>query len=524
MKFSLKTYLPIIVALAIVLGMYMGQNLNFPDQKEYKSSSKQKFTKFIDYIDESYVDEVNTDSIVELTLKSVLDQLDPHSSYISQQDYNLVHDEMRGGFVGIGVSFYHIGDSLAVIRTIENGPSDKAGLLPGDRIVEADGVDLSSSVVSDSITKLLKGEKNTNVLLKVKRFDEENLLSFNVKRDQVPLKSVDATYLLDDTTAYVKINRFSETTYSEFKGRMQKLPQHKIKSIVLDLRNNTGGYLQEATQIADEFLKEDQLIVFTKNKDGDLNKRFAKSGGAYEDAEIYVLINEKTASASEVIAGAIQDNDRGTIIGRRSFGKGLVQREMQLGDGSAVRLTVARYYTPTGRSIQRSYENGSKDYFSSYLKRYANGELQNADSIHVDESKKFTTPKGKVVYGGGGIIPDIFIPINETQTSKDLKFMFEGGAMSRFIFTQMDKDRAYFNHLNEKQFLTGDLITYEIVNDFENYLGDFSMTYDFSSSVDEAKIYLKATMAQQIFDDNLAYKIINQSDAMLQKITELKTE
>ncbi|MDN6310284.1 MAG: S41 family peptidase, partial [Psychroflexus sp.] len=268
MKFSLKTYLPIIVALAIVLGMYMGQNLNFPDQKEYKSSSKQKFTKFIDYIDESYVDEVNTDSIVELTLKSVLDQLDPHSSYISQQEYSLVHDEMRGGFVGIGVSFYHIGDSLAVIRTIENGPSDKAGLLPGDRIVEADGVDLSSSVVSDSITKLLKGEKNTNVRLKVKRFDQEKLLSFDVKRDQVPLKSVDATYLLNDTTAYVKINRFSETTYSEFKGRMQKMPQEKIKSIVLDLRNNTGGYLQEATQIADEFLKEDQLIVFTKNKDG----------------------------------------------------------------------------------------------------------------------------------------------------------------------------------------------------------------------------------------------------------------
>lgn len=524
MKFTLKTYLPIIVALAIVIGMYLGQSLNFPEQQELKSSSQQKFSKFINYIDESYVDEVNTDSIVEITLKSVLDQLDPHSSYISQQDYGLVHDEMRGGFVGIGISFYHIGDTLAVIRTIENGPSDKAGLLPGDRIVEADGVDLSASIVSDSITKLLKGEKETSVQLKVKRFNEDELLTFNVIRNEVPLKSVDASYMMNDTTAYVKINRFSETTYSEFKGRMNRLPLQNIKSVVLDLRNNTGGYLQEATQIADEFLKEDQLIVFTKNKDGDLNKRFATSGGAFENAKVYVLINEKTASASEVIAGAIQDNDRGTIIGRRSFGKGLVQREMQLGDGSAVRLTVARYYTPTGRSIQRSYENGNRDYFSNYLKRYTNGELQSEDSIHVDESKQFTTPGGKTVYGGGGIIPDIFVPINATKVSKDLKFMFEGGAMSRFIFTQMDKDRAYYNNLEEKQFITADLITYEMISNFENYLGDFSMTYDFSSSIDEAKVYLKATMAQQIFDDNLAYRIINKNDEMLRKVLEIKSQ
>ena len=228
MKFTSKTYLPIIVALAIVIGMYLGQSLNFPEQQELKSSSQQKFSKFINYIDESYVDEVNTDSIVEITLKSVLDQLDPHSSYISQQDYGLVHDEMRGGFVGIGISFYHIGDTLAVIRTIENGPSDKAGLLPGDRIVEADGVDLSASIVSDSITKLLKGEKETSVQLKVKRFNEDELLTFNVIRNEVPLKSVDASYMMNDTTAYVKINRFSETTYSEFKGRMNRLPLQNI--------------------------------------------------------------------------------------------------------------------------------------------------------------------------------------------------------------------------------------------------------------------------------------------------------
>lgn len=524
MKFTLKTYLPIIIALAVVVGMYLGQNLNFPEQQEYRSSSKQKFIKFIDYIDESYVDEVNTDSIVEITLKSVLDKLDPHSSYISQKDYGAVHDEMRGGFVGIGISFYHIGDSLAVIRTIENGPSDKAGLLPGDRIVEADGVNLSASIPSDSITKLLKGQKETKVQLKIKRFNQDKLLSFDVTRDEVPLKSVDASYMMNDSTAYVKINRFSETTFSEFKGRMNRLPQKKIKSVVLDLRNNTGGYLQEATQIADEFLKEDQLIVFTKNKAGDLNKRFATAGGAFENAMVYVLINEKTASASEVIAGAIQDNDRGTIIGRRSFGKGLVQREMQLGDGSAVRLTVARYYTPTGRSIQRSYKNGNQDYFSSYLKRYSNGELQTEDSIHVDESKKFTTPGGKTVYGGGGIIPDIFVPIEGTKISKDLKFMFEGGVMSRFIFTQMDKDRAYYNNLQEDQFLTGDLITYEMIDEFKSYLGDFSMTYDFSSSIEETKMYLKATMAQQIFDDNLAYKIINQNDEMIDKVLQIKAK
>ncbi|MFN2261109.1 MAG: S41 family peptidase, partial [Psychroflexus sp.] len=389
-----KIWLPLLLAITFAGGMILGDILDFPNNEiANRSSKKQKLNRLINYIDTEYVEEINTDSIVDVTVNSILSNLDPHSAYISQSEYEAVHDNMRGDFVGIGISFYKVNDTIAVIRTLDKGPGESAGLQAGDRILYADAIPLfGQNMNNDSLTNILKGPINSKVHLKVKRYGESNLLDFDINRDVVPLKSVDAGYMLNDTTGYIKISRFAESTYDEFKSKMNSFKTSQMKSVVIDLRNNGGGFLKQATDILDEFIPKDKLLLYTKNKNGDINETFSTDRGDYEDQEVFVLIDEKTASASEILAGAIQDNDRGTIVGRRSFGKGLVQREMNLGDGSAVRLTVARYYTPTGRSIQRPYENGHSDaYYSKYMERYSNGEMQSKDSIAVDDSLKYET-------------------------------------------------------------------------------------------------------------------------------------
>jgi len=341
----------------------------------------------------------------------------------------------------------------------------------------------------------------------------------------VPLISVDTGYMVNDTLGYIKINRFAESTYEEFKLKMKGFATPRLNSVVLDLRNNGGGFLKQATTILDEFIVDGKLLLFTKNKNGDINETYSTSRGDYEDKKLYVLIDEKSASASEIVAGAIQDNDRGTIIGRRSFGKGLVQREMNLGDGSAVRLTVARYYTPTGRSIQRPYENGNSDaYYSDYLERYTNGELLSKDSIDVDNTLKYKTPKGKIVYGGGGIIPDVFVPKDASQAIQDIKFMYEGGVMDRFIFDLLDEKRKFYNSLSKDDFLVRTQITKEVVDKFTIYLSDFNMNYNFGSTSLILEKYLKATMAKQLFDVDLAEKIAHENDPYITKVLTLFSE
>ncbi|NND61681.1 MAG: S41 family peptidase, partial [Flavobacteriaceae bacterium] len=381
-----KKYLPLFMGVAVAAGVFMGSKLNFKDGGNEKifatNSKKDKLNRLIDYIDYEYVDEVNTDSIVDVTVNGILENLDPHSVYIPVDQYEDNADDMRGNFVGIGISFYPYNDSIAVIRAINGGPAASAGIKGGDRILFANGQKLfGEDMDRDSISKYLKGEINSKVKLKVYRKGEDKLLNFTLKRKRVPLVSVDASYKLTDDLGYIKVNRFSETTFKEFKNALEDLQDDGISSLVLDLRDNPGGYISAAERIADEFLKDDKLVLITRNKNGDENKTYATRRGDFEDGSVYVLINENSASASEIVAGALQDNDKGLIVGRRSFGKGLVQREMALGDGSAVRLTIARYYTPTGRSIQRPYGNGNGSYYSDYEKRYRNGELISADSI-----------------------------------------------------------------------------------------------------------------------------------------------
>jgi len=523
---SQKKYLPLLLGVAIAAGVFIGSKLDFndtPDRIFAKNSKKDKLNRLIDYIDYEYVDKVNTDSIVDVTVNEILENLDPHSVYIPVDEYENNADDMRGNFVGIGISFYVYKDTIAVIRTIIGGPAAKVGIKAGDRILSANGKILFGDTIErDSITKYLKGEINSKVNLKIFRKGENKLLDFKVKRKRVPLVSVDASYKLTDELGYIKINRFSETTYNEFKEALDDLIDKGITKLVLDLRNNPGGYISTAEKIVDEFLEKDKLILITKNKRGKINKTFATRRGVFEDGKVYVLINENSASASEIVAGALQDNDKGVIVGRRSFGKGLVQREMSLGDGSAIRLTIARYYTPTGRSIQRPYGNGNEAYYSDYEKRYTNGEMISSDSIKVVDSLRFITPKGKVVYGGGGIIPDVFIAKDTSVENETLEYITRSGFISYFIFEYLEKNRSLFEEISLQNFIDNYIVDEILSKEFMDYSRFNNSEINFDNYSEQLKKVLKASIAQQLFNSNAYESILNKDDVMLKKIIEME--
>lgn len=528
-KYSQK-YIPLLIGTSCAIGILIGSFFNFPTTGRVgdfaqSNQPKHKLGQLIDYINRDYVDEVDTDSIVNVAISNILSDLDPHSTYIPKKKFKQVSEDLAGSFVGIGVQFFQIRDSVAVIRTLANSPGEKAGLLPGDRIVYADQVPLyGKEVTSDTLKTILRGKINSTVQLKVKRYGEPDLLKIKVKRQRIPLKSVDAAYMLADSLGYIKLNRFSKNSYKEFKSAIKKLEKQGGSNIILDLRNNGGGLLKEAIKITDEFLKDGELILITKDKNGRTKKTYATEKGDFQQARVYVLINQNSASASEILAGALQDNDIGTIVGRRSYGKGLVQREMSLPDGSAVRLTVARYYTPTGRSIQKPYKKESnQQYFHDRLKRYKNGELINKDSIQVNDSLKFTTPGGKVVYGGGGIIPDVFVPKDLNYKKESLDYMLRGGLMERFIFEQLDKDRSYYNQLSREDFQNKIVIDNDFMDDFISYLSDFHLNFAIDKYKEELKIYLKATMARQLYGTAAYEHLIDQEDPMIKKVLERRS-
>lgn len=515
---------PTIIAAALALGIFVGGKLHFNDTPEKlftTNSKKDKLNRLIDYIDYEYVDEINTDSIVDVTVNNILEKLDPHSVYIPKQEMSKVSENMKGDFVGIGVNFYSYRDTISVIRTIDKGPSFLKGIKAGDRILMADNDTLyGRNLPSDRIVEKLRGKKGTNVQLKVYRKAEERVFTVDVKRDIVPIKSVQAYYMLTPDMGYMKVNRFAESTFKEFKEALKELSRRGAKKLTLDLRDNPGGYLGIAEQMADEFLEEGKLILFTKNKKGRIDKIYATDNGSFEDKPVFVLINERSASASEIIAGALQDNDIGTIVGRRSFGKGLVQREMELGDGSAVRLTVSRYYTPTGRSIQKTYKNGTKDYYKKFTDRYHNGELVSVDSIKVADSLRFTTPNGKVVYGGGGIIPDVFVPIG-TNEEEAVESMDSLGFLSFFIFEHLDEDRRRYVDWTEERFVSDFRVDDILFEQFVDYSISRNLKMNFYDFEDRIKLYLKAALGEQLFGPNVHAKIKAAADAMLQEVLEL---
>ncbi|HMI08387.1 MAG TPA: S41 family peptidase [Flavobacterium sp.] len=520
-----NTYVILLVFTALAAGILLGGFLNFPIEKPSfsKKNYKGKINKLLDFIDNEYVDNINTDSIVDLTVNNILAQLDPHSVYIPPSEQTGVAESMKGDFVGIGVNFYMYNDTVAVIKPLENGPSEKAGLLAGDRILYAGKTKLfGRKLPSDSLFPRLRGVAGSEITLTIFRKTENRKFNVKVKRDVIPLNSVDAAIMLNPTTGYLKINRFAETTYDEFQHGLTKLRNAGAKALVIDVRDNGGGYMEMAAKVADELLKDKELIVFTKNKKGRIDKTFATDTGDFEQGKVYLLINENSASASEILAGAIQDNDRGTIVGRRSFGKGLVQREMDFDDGSAVRLTVARYYTPSGRSIQKSYSKGTEDYFNEFGKRFEDGELYDKDSIKIADTLKFKTKSGKIVYGGGGIVPDIFVPLEVAHGQETTAYLMQSGAVGHFVFEQLDKNRKTFKGLTFAQFLSKMEKTDLYFDNFQKYIADNGLDLKLNKNKALVKRYLTGEFARQLFDEEKYYEIVLKEDPMIKVVLSQK--
>jgi carboxyl-terminal processing protease len=434
-----KIYTPIILALVLVIGMSIGRHF-LADNIYTINSNSSKLDRILQYIEDDYVDSLDYQQIQDKAIEEMISQLDPHSAYIVPEDFHAYTDPLVGNFEGIGIQFRMIRDSLTVMLPLAGGPSQKAGIEAGDKIVIADDDTIANRKMnSEDIIKKLKGESGSRVQLKIYRSGADSLLSFDVVRDRIPTYSLDAMFMVKNHIGYIKISKFSATTIEEFHDAIEKLLSQGMEKLILDLRGNSGGYLRAAIAMADTFLEDGKLIVYTKGKNRPEKRYYANAHGAFEKQDFVILIDENSASASEIVAGAIQDNDRGLIIGRKSFGKGLVQEQMNFADGSALRLTVARYYTPTGRCIQRPYDKGTEAYYSDHYHQVMNELKAKPDSTQKTDTLKFTTPAGKIVYGGGGITPDIHIPIDTS-----VNYYFYNRLYKQSIISEMAID--YFNH------------------------------------------------------------------------------
>lgn len=535
-------FLPIIVSIALLIGILLGNWITSIRIRNIVSDevSKQKFSilpgnqsgsgfsltpksnkisSALQYIVNEYVDTISVKNLNESVMPALVDNLDPHSVYIPARDFQHFSEPLVGNFSGIGVSFNKTDDTVAIINTIPNGPSEMVGIMAGDRIIMVDdstvaGVQMSS----DDIVKMLKGPRNTQVKVSVHRRGEQAPLDFEITRDEIPIYSVDVAYMVNENTGYIKISQFAQTTYHEFMQAIEKLKSRGVEKLIIDLRRNGGGIMEAATMIADQFLEEGQLIVYTEGRTRPRENDYATSRGLLKNDKVVVLMDESSASASEILAGAIQDNDRGLVIGRRSFGKGLVQEEMRFADGSALRLTVARYYTPTGRSIQRSYENGKEDYYHDFADRYNRGELEHADSIKFDDSQRFITPGGKVVYGGGGIMPDVFVPVDTSGVSAYYNKVRSLGLMYRFAFHYTDKYRGSMDQFTTSDEIEGYLDDQDVLQQFISFASEKGVQPDFDD-IQTSKLILqktiKAYVARNIIDNDGFYPIYADIDQTL---------
>ncbi len=478
-----------------------------------------KISSALQYILNEYVDTVSISNLNEAVMPALVDKLDPHSIYIPATDFQRFSEPLIGNFSGIGVSFNMVEDSVAIINTIPNGPSEMVGVMAGDRIIMVDdSVVAGVNMPSADIVKMLKGPKNTQVKVTVYRRGEDAPIDFEITRDDIPIYSVDVAYKVNDNTGYIKISQFAQTTYHEFMQAIEKLKTQGVEKYIIDLRRNGGGIMEAATMIADQFLEEGQLIVYTEGRTRPRENDYATSRGMLKKDIVVVLMDESSASASEILAGAIQDNDRGLVIGRRSFGKGLVQEEMRFADGSALRLTVARYYTPTGRSIQRSYENGKEDYYHDFQERWMRGEFEHEDSIKFDDSQRFVTPGGKIVYGGGGIMPDVFVPVDTSGASEYYNKVRSLGLMYRFAFKYTDLHRSSLDQFTTAREIENYLNDQDLMPQFISYATEKGVQPDYKDIKTSEEILLKtikAYMARNIIDNDGFYPIIADIDETL---------
>ena len=521
-------YLPLLFSSFLALGLYFGYRIGFRaatgDENTIFAPGQAggKLDNIMQFIEQDYVDTVNSSQLENNAINGMLEKLDPHSQYITADEFHEMNDPLLGSFEGIGVSFRIEKDTITVINPVKGGPSEKVGIMAGDRIVIIDDSLVAGvKVTNRDAMRKLKGKKGTKVNVKVYRHGVEGLIPFAITRDVIPTYSLDVSYMIDKHTGYIRLNKFAATTYDEFVEAAEKLLDADMKTLILDLRGNTGGYLKAATEISDEFLSKGKLIVYTQGKNRPKSFSFANRDGLLEEVGLIVLIDEGSASASEIVAGAIQDNDRGTIIGRRSFGKGLVQEQMSMRDGSALRLTVARYYTPTGRSIQKPYDGDFEKYHHESYERYENGEMMSADSIHQTDTVKYLTPGGKIVYGGGGITPDVYVAIERDTSLYFFNRLTNSGLIFQYAFDYADTKRSELLKYNDvKAFQNSFTMTDAMLAELFRQAGEKGISKPAVVSPESRrhiKTLFKAYVARNILDDAGFYPVYQEIDPILLK-------
>lgn len=510
MKSSKALYpflLTVFMAIGILLGYRIAPRFASADNS---NSNYNKIRDIIHILDKEYVDTIDAQKLFDSTIQEMLHRLDPHSTYISSEDMEKAKEMVNGVFGGVGVRFFMLRDTLSITNVIADSPSEKIGLKAGDKIIQVEGKNIAGiEIGTDEIMKLLKGHPGTDVNVTILRGKEK--IQKKITRGIIPINSVSSYFMLENQIGYVKIDEFTKATAGEFKKAANELKKMGMKKIVIDLRDNGGGVLESALKIADEFLPQGKLILTTKGKNYPEEKSYATRYGDFEDMPVAIIINESSASASEVVSGALQDQDRAVIVGRRSFGKGLVQQDIPLNDGSDLRLVVARYYTPTGRSIQKPYSDKYEDYVSEYYERYESGELYHQDSIKLDDSLKYYTPKGKVVYGGGGIYPDVFVPLDSAKNTLYIADLFYRGIFQAFSFDYVKDKRTKWKNMYEYRdnFVVTDAILYEMNSYIRKNYPNFLLQEPLSAkNKQRLKEILRAEIARQIWEER-AYYFIN---------------
>jgi carboxyl-terminal processing protease len=519
--------LPLYIAAAIALGIFIGaQTAGGGGNKGDLMKSLYKLRQVMSYIENDYVDEVNTEELVDEVIVDMLEKLDPHSAYIPPKDLDLMQSQLKGNFEGIGVEFNIFKDTVFVVAPLSGGPSERLGIMSGDKIIKVEGENIAGiGFTNRDVVNLLRGEKGSEVEISIMRKGREDLIDFSIERDVIPQYSVDAGYMIDDEIGYIKVSRFSATTYMEFKESLMGLKDQGMQKLILDLTGNPGGYLDRAVDMADEFLSGNQMIVYTEGKESRYNdSHLSKKEGDFEEGALIVLIDEGSASASEIVAGALQDHDRALIVGRRSFGKGLVQMPISLNDGSELRLTISRYYTPSGRSIQKSYDGGVENYRKEYYERFQSGEVYNGNHDELGDTASFKTDKGRVVYGGGGITPDYFVPIDTAGNSKYLSKLLTSNSLAEYALHYYEENSSKLEAMDREDFVKNFEINDKMLNDIISAGESNEVEFiedDFETSERLIKIYVKAFIGRRVWDNKAFFPIFNQQNEIYQKALEL---
>jgi len=516
---------PIFFSLLLLIGMFLGFRFHVEIGSLLHSKTGNKIDQVFNLVDKKYVDTVDLKKLERETIEGMLSQLDPHSVYIPAEDVKKSNEDLEGNFEGIGVEFFIVKDTIYIVSVIPGGPSEKLGIKAGDKIIKVDGKIVAGKKIKNAeVTGSLRGPSNSFVKISVKRIGIASLIDFNIQRGNVPLNSLDAAYMAAPGIGYIKINTFAATTYDEFFEGITKLKKQGLKSLILDLRGNPGGYLSAAIMIADEFLTANKLIVYTEGKSSPKKEDFATAAGNFEKGKLIVLVDEGSASASEIVAGAVQDWDRGIIVGRRSFGKGLVQEQAILNDGASLRLTIARYYTPTGRSIQKPYNDGL-DYSADLYNRMRHGELTNADSINNDAQKQFKTPSGKIVYGGGGITPNVFIPLDTSAYSAYYSQIVAEGVLSELCYQFVDNERQRLaKYKNVDAFVRNFNLPAGFMANLLKNANAKNIKYNAQAwfrSEKAIRLQAKALIARQLFQKEGYYRVMASNDPAYLKSLEL---